>query len=363
MCRESKENPPNALAPPFILIVILRAMNSPDLNGVQSRLKSKQRIVILTHSNPDGDAMGSSLGLCAYLRNKGHVTRVIVPNDFPDFLAWLPGSPEVLVFEKNKAAAADLINDASLIFCLDFNTLKRIGEPAALIEASSAYKVMIDHHQQPDSFPDCLFHDTNASSTAELVYDFITAMGDQKLITAESGICLYTGIMTDTASFRFPSASPHTLQIAASLKELGVETHRAHEQVYDVNTEDRLRLMGYAISEKMVVLKDVKTAYISITKAELERFNFRKGDTEGLVNWCLSVSGIILGVFFMEKDNEIRLSLRSKGKFDVNAMARKYFNGGGHIHAAGGSFDGNLQEAVKKLESILPSYADELKRS
>lgn len=325
---------------------------------LKSALITPRKIVIVTHRSPDGDAMGSSLGLSSYLKQKGHSVSVITPTDYPDFLAWLPGNSEVVVFPQHVTSAAELVSKADIIFCLDFNTLKRIDELGDLVRESKAIKVLIDHHRQPEDFAEYAHHKIEASSTAELIFEFIEIMGDKENISVDTGICLYTGIMTDTASFRFPSTTPQTHYIAAFLMEKGVPHYRAHEEIYDTNSYDRLRLLGYALTEKMKVLNEVKTAYITLTGSELKKFNFRTGDTEGLVNYCLSVNGIKLAAFFMEKENMVKVSLRSKGKIDVNTFARQYFNGGGHINAAGGSFEGTIDQAVshflKSLESLKP---------
>jgi len=335
-------------------------MNTEEVNKVKSLLNKPKRVIIVTHKSPDGDAIGSSLGLYNLLLKKGHQVTVIVPNEYPAFLHWLPGDEKVVNYEKQTEQAKKLIADAELIFCLDFNTLKRIDEVGVEVEKAKAIKFLIDHHPQPDDFADYKFHFTTACSTAELIFEFVELTGDKKLLDAESGICLYTGIMTDTASFRFPSVSAKTHRIAAELIEMGVKFWHAHENVYDSNTEDRLRMLGFSLSEKMKILKEYNTAYITLSKSELDRFNFQAGDTEGLVNYCLSIDGIKMAAFFMEKDGTIKTSFRSKGSIDVNAFARANFNGGGHKNAAGGSFSGTMEEAIKKFRSALPEYKSAL---
>ncbi|MCC7302971.1 MAG: bifunctional oligoribonuclease/PAP phosphatase NrnA [Bacteroidia bacterium] len=327
-------------------------MNSATASLAQ-RLSSSRRIVIVTHMNPDGDAMGSSLGLANHLSEAGHFATVIAPNEYPEFLAWLPGQELVKVFSIEKELCRKRMMDAEIIFCLDFNTLSRIGEAGEAVKASPAFKVLIDHHEQPETFAELLFHDVKACSTAQLVFDLIEGMGEKERISKNTGMCLYTGIMTDTASFRFPSTSAHTHAIAGYIKEIGVETWLAHEQVYDGNSYNRLRLTGYALSEKMKILKEVNCAYITLTKEELQRFGFRMGDTEGLVNYALSVRGMRLAAFFMEKENEVKISLRSKGNIDVNQLARKYFSGGGHRNAAGGNMKTTLAQAVELFEKVV----------
>lgn len=320
---------------------------------LKEKLSSPRKIVIVTHMNPDGDAMGSSLGLGNHLRERGHSITVITPNEYPDFLAWMPGQDMVRIFSKNADPCKEAMQAAEILFTLDFNTLARIGKAGEEVKRSPAFKVLIDHHEQPEPFSDLSFHDVKACSTAQLVFDLISDLGEQDKLSRDSGICLYTGIMTDTASFRFPSTSAHTHEVAAFLKKIGVETWRAHEEVYDANSYNRLRLIGFALSEKMKVLKEVKAAYISLDRAELSEYAYRTGDTEGLVNYALSISGIRLAAFFMEKEHEVKISLRSKGAIDVNQMARKYFNGGGHKNAAGGNMNIGLAEAISLFEKAV----------
>jgi phosphoesterase RecJ-like protein len=336
-------------------------MNSTELTQVKDLLARPERVVIVTHRSPDGDAIGSSLGLYNILLRKGHTVTVIVPNDFPPFLKWMPGAEKIVVFEKDTEAAKKLVAGAELIFCLDFNNLSRIDKLGDEVRQARAVKFLIDHHPMPEDFADFKFHFPAACSTAQLIYEFIAMTGDEDLVDADSGICLYTGIMTDTASFRFPSVSPETHQIAAKLIQKGVQHYRAHEQVYDSNTYERLQLLGYALGEKLKVVSGYHTAYLTLTRAELDRFGHRPGDTEGLVNYGLSISGTRLSAFFMEREGTIKVSLRSKGSVDVNALARKHFNGGGHKNAAGGEFrDGGMEQAIQKLIAVLPEYKNEL---
>ena len=336
-------------------------MNKDEVKKVKDILAKPEEVVIVTHRNPDGDAIGSSLGLYNFLKKKGHHVAVIVPNDFPSFLKWMPGSDSIIVFEKETERAKALVAEAELIFCLDFNALSRIDKLGEEVKKAGAIKFLIDHHEMPEDFADFKFHFSKASSTAQLVYEFIEITGDKSLLDIDSGICLYTGIMTDTASFRFSSVTSQTHLIAAELIRLGVMHHIAHEQVYDSNSYDRLRLLGYALSEKMKVLPEYRTAYIFLSRAELSRFNFRNGDTEGLVNYCLSIDGIRFAAFFMEREGTIKASFRSKGDFDVNLFARTHFNGGGHRNAAGGDAKGQtLEQAEKQFLELLPKYKDAL---
>jgi len=333
-----------------------------DISRLRDQLSSSKEIVIVTHRNPDGDAMGSSLALWNFLAKRGNAATVITPNDYPDFLAWLPGNGKVLKYDTDTIAASEKILKAGIIFCLDFNNLSRLEGLGSAILASKAWKVLVDHHPQPEPFADFAYHDTDSCSTAQLIFELISELGEKHLLDKDSAICLYTGIMTDTASFRFPSVQAKTHRIAAELIDLGMPHYLAHEQVYDTNTEERLKLLGFTLLEKMQVLREYNAACISLSESELKRYKFRKGDTEGLVNYPLSIKGMRLSAFFMERDGVIKVSLRSKGDFDVNKMARAHFNGGGHRNAAGGDLKLTLDEAVKKFLELLPGYRNELQK-
>jgi phosphoesterase RecJ-like protein len=323
-------------------------------------LSKASSISILTHTNPDGDAMGSSLGLYHYLRKKKKQVKVIVPNSFPGFLEWLPGTKQVMVFDGNEEKVQKQIAKSDVLFTLDFNTYSRLEKLGDLLNESKATKVLVDHHRQPDTCFDLYFHDEIACSTAELVHDLIGGIDSLKMIDKNSATCLYTGIMTDTGNFRFPSTTEKTFQIAASLVKAGASNSDIYNNVYDDYSANRLKLLGYCLSEKLVFMPEYKTAYIALSEEELQRFNFKKGDTEGVVNQALSVRGIIFSAFFSERGGEIKISLRSKGKFDVNKMARAHFSGGGHINAAGGVSRISLQQTVENFLSVLPQYKEQL---
>lgn len=335
-------------------------MNSKQANELKELLSTTQKIVIVTHWSPDGDAMGSSLGLYNYLIQKKHKVTVVTPNDYPAFLNWLPGNKNVLNFQTKAKLAKTAVAKANIIFCLDFNSLKRIDTLGEEVAKSKALKCIIDHHLQPDDFADFMLHDVKACSTCELVYDFMELMGDKKMLNKNVANCLYTGIMTDTGSFRFPSTQPKTHRIVADLIESGAENAPIHERIYDDNTEDKLRLLGYCLSEKLTVLNEFNTAFFYLRDDELKRFNYKKGDTEGLVNYALSIKGIKFAAFFVERDDVVKTSFRSKGTFNVNLFARKHFNGGGHANAAGGMIDLTLDESIIKFISVLGEYKNEL---
>ena len=331
-----------------------------ELKGLRDLLSEPKTIVITTHHRPDGDAMGSSLGLYNYLKLKGHRVTVITPSEYPDFLIWLPGNSSVIDFEKKETDALKVLSSAEIIFCLDFNWISRVEKFAEPVRSSKAIKVLIDHHLEPEKAFDYSFSYPDASSTCELIYQFILALGDKNKITKEIAECIYTGIMTDTNSFRFSSMKSDTHRIIADLIDAGAENFRIHENVYDTYLENRLRLLGYSLKEKLQVLTEYNTAYIALSKAELEMFNFKTGDTEGLVNYALSIKGIKLAAFFSERNGEIKISFRSKDNFSVKELSGKYFQGGGHRNAAGGKSDVSLDETVRKFLSILPEYKSQL---
>lgn len=305
--------------------------------------------------------MGSSLGLYNYLIQKKHTVTVVTPNDYPDFLHWLPGNKKVVDATGNPKKAAAAIKKAEIIFTLDFNSLKRIEALGEQVLASDAIKILIDHHEQPEDYARFSHHRTSVSSTCELIYEFIVMMGDKKKLNKEIAECLYTGIMTDTGSFRFPSTSSATHRVIADLIDAGANNGQIHRLVYDGNTESRMRLVGLCLS-KMKMLPEYNAAYITLSAEEMNRFHGSKGDTEGIVNYPLSIRNVKLSAFITERDGKVKMSFRSKGDFDVNTFARQHFNGGGHFNAAGGSSPLNLEETAKHLEELLPAYKKQLNK-
>ena len=331
------------------------------VQGAHSLFQSVQKVVITNHVNPDGDAMGSALGLAGVLEKKGFEVKVIVPNAYPHFLHWMKGNDKVLVYEGALEEAHDYLSRTDLIIHLDYNALKRSGPMEEPLAHAGAKRILIDHHQQPEDFPDVLYSDTSMSSTCEMVYHFLNNLGWTGDIGKEEAECLYTGLVTDTGNFRFSSTSPETHKVAASLLDKGVEPQEIASLVYDTNTVDRLKLLSRSL-ERMIVLEDMSAAIISLSAEDLEKYNFKKGDTEGFVNYGLSLSGTKLSVFLSEKEGKVKMSFRSKGSFDVNQLARKFFNGGGHINAAGGVSERPLDETIRFLkEEVIPFYSDELK--
>lgn len=331
-----------------------------EVAELKQLLGSPKKIVITTHHKPDGDAMGSSLGLYNYLIQKKHDVTVVTPNDFPAFLQWLPGVNKVVDFEQQPELAEKFVVEAEIVFHLDFNIPKRVEKFEPVLLKATGKKVLIDHHLDPTDFCDFTYSYPEACATCELIYDFIISLDDKAFITKEVAECLYTGIMTDTGSFRFSSMKAHTHRIIADLIDCGAENHKIHEAVYDNNSEARLRFLGYCLSKKLKVIPELKAAYMTISKAELEAYNHQTGDTEGIVNYALGIAGIRIAAFFAERKNEIKISFRSKGDFSVKELAEKYFQGGGHKSAAGGRSDLSLEETARKFEEILPLYREEL---
>jgi phosphoesterase RecJ-like protein len=320
-------------------------------------LAQPKKIVITTHHKPDGDAIGSSLGLYNYLIQQGHHARVITPTDYPDYFNWMPGNDEVIVFTGHEKESAELIDAAELIFCLDFNALSRIDELRDLVGKSKALKVMIDHHPGPEDFDDYRHWDINACATAQLIYTFIVnELNNKELVNKDVATCLYVGIMTDSASFCLPNTTSDVHRITAELIDAGAVNWQIYDLVYNNNSENRLRFLGLCISERLEVLPEFNTAIITVDKHDLEKYEIKTGETEGIVNYALSIAGIRLAAFIVERTDKIKLSLRSKGEVPANDICRRYFNGGGHYNAAGGTSTDSLEQVVNQFKLILPEY-------
>ncbi len=331
---------------------------SPDkLALFDELLAAADSVVITAHKSPDGDSVGSSLGLHHYLAKLGVKAVICHPDEAPEFLWWMPGYPEIINYEERSSEVEKSISHADVIFCLDYNAPGRIGKMDDLLINSSAKRIMIDHHRDPDlEFCDLIFSDPANSSTSQLIYELMESRGHLDRLNQEIATPLYCGIIMDTGSFRFGSSTPKTHQVAADLIKAGVKHWEVHESVFDSNTEDRIRMTSYALLEKLVIRKEFSTSYISLLQSEQERFNAKKGDTEGLVNQALAIAGIQMAVFFMESDGLIKLSFRSKGDIPVNDLAREYFEGGGHRNAAGGKFLGKMADAIDRFERVLPGF-------
>lgn len=330
-------------------------MTPEDIEAVKILLATPKKISIIPHRNPDGDAMGSTLGLSHYLTLKGHTVTVIAPNEFPDFLAWLPGAENVKVFEKDKDTVTRTLEDSEVVFTLDFNHFGRAGDQMEeVLRRLDTTFIMIDHHQKPDSYAKYMFSDTSYGSTCEMVYHFINGLGEKNLINKTIASCLYTGIVTDSGSFRYPSTTGTTHRIVADFIDLGIDNSEIHSLLFDNHSHNRLQILARAL-HNMKVLPLYKTSYTMLTQDELNSFSHSKGDTEGIVNYGLSMKDIEFTAFFTENKDEgiIKISFRSKGNFDVNQYARKHFSGGGHINAAGGKSADTMEGTIQKFIGTL----------
>ncbi|HLP12259.1 MAG TPA: bifunctional oligoribonuclease/PAP phosphatase NrnA [Flavobacteriales bacterium] len=336
---------------------VLLNLNPNQVRQTLEHIGEAQNIVITAHQNPDGDALGSSLGLYHILKAAGKNCVCVLPDAFPHFLAWMPGINDIVIFESDKEKANALLTNANLIFCLDYNAPDRTGTAMGeAIKAAKGYKIMIDHHPDPQAFCDLTINEPADCSTAQLIYRFIATLGYENQIQKNAATCLYTGIMTDTGSFRYPSTTAVTHYVVAKLIEAGADNGQIHINVYDTNTESKLRLTGYALTQKLVVLKEHATAYFVLTIKELKDFNYQKGDTEGLVNYGLSLEGIKMAAIFMETEDLVKISFRSKGNVPVNEFMGKNFSGGGHKNAAGGRSNKGLDVTIQHFLSLIPSF-------
>lgn len=324
---------------------------------------NSKRFVILTHQNPDADAIGSSLGWKLYLQKKGHTATVIIPNECPSNLRWMPDFAEVITFDQNAQTVAlskKLLQEADVICCLDFNALHRIKGLGVLAQNSQAFKILIDHHIDPESFADFVFSDTTRAATAQYILEIIQQLGDGPLIDKSIAECLYAGIMTDTGSFRHGSTTPEVHLAVAELMKTGLNVNYVHRSIFDNNSLGRTRLLGYVLSEKLTYLPEYRTVYMTISMDELKRFNSEIGDTDGIVNFGLSLENVVMSVLLIERRDEIKLSFRSVQDFSVRDLANKYFSGGGHKNASGGRTGTSLTETVNLLLSVLPEYQTQL---
>ncbi|NHM07765.1 bifunctional oligoribonuclease/PAP phosphatase NrnA [Flavobacterium sp. CYK-4] len=330
-------------------------MKQEQLEALAHLLAAPKKIAIIPHRSPDGDAMGSTIAMYHFLKKGNHLPTVIAPNDFPEFLAWMPASDKVLVYENDRAETSKVLQEAELVFTLDFNALHRTGEMEKVLSQLSVPFVMIDHHEKPDNYAKYVYSDTRFGSTCEMVYNFISMLGQKEKIDQTIATCIYTGILTDSGSFRFPKTTGNTHRIVAELIDLGVNNSEIPALLFDNNSYHSLQLLGRAL-ENMVVIPEHNTAYTSLSQAELDTFHYVKGDTEGIVNYGLSIKGIRFAAIFIEHrdENIIKISFRSQGSFDVNQFARDHFNGGGHINAAGGKSNLSLAETVEKFKKLIP---------
>lgn len=337
-------------------------MLDKNIQKLNSLIKSPKNIVVIGHKNPDGDAVGSCMAWSLFLKSLKHNVEVIMPNAYPEFLNWVPYQDEILIYSNNKENVQKAIDAADLIFTLDFNHLSRVGhELQKDLEAADNPFVMIDHHQEPDTYAEVTISHTEYGSTAELIYECINHLKSTDLIDSDMASCLYLGIMTDTGSFKFSSTTSRTHQIAAELIDKGAVSHRIQQETFDANSYNRLKLLGQAM-QNLEYLEEYGVAYIHLGQNELDKHHFKKGDTEGFVNYGLSIKNVVLAAIFKEDHQQhiIKISFRSKGNFDVNQFARQHFEGGGHKNAAGGKSDLSLEETIKKFVSLLQDYKKQL---
>ncbi len=324
-------------------------------------LASPKKIVITTHHKPDADALGSSLALARFLKKLNHEVQVIVPSDYPSFLDWMSGNDDVWIYNAGKEERSALyIEAADIIFCLDFNALGRINELGALVGKSKAIKVLVDHHLEPENFADISISDTNAAATGVLIYELIIGLEGRNLMDTYIAECIYAGIMTDTGSFRHSNTDKKVHQIISDLYSWNLDSSRVHRLIFDTNSEERLRLLGFCLSEKLVVLADCYTAFMYLSAEELQRFDSKTGDTEGLVNYALSIDKVVFAAMIIEREDGVKISFRSKGDFNVNVFARTHFEGGGHKNASGGRSLKSLSETVRNFREIVYTYKEEL---
>lgn len=334
-------------------------ISGEKLEQARALIEESEKIVITNHMNPDGDAMGSALALAVILKKLGKKVTVAVPNQYPKFLKWLPGSKEVLKYDYQALQVEEKIKKTDLIIHLDYNNLKRSGDLQLMLEESTAKKIVIDHHQQPDDFADVMISDSEMSSTCEMIFHFAERLNWLQYLDKDGAEALYTGLITDTGNFRFSSTTSETHRVAGKMLELGVESQVIASRIYDSNSRNRLKLLSRAL-EHLEVLPEFATAIITLSENDLKEFTFQKGDTEGFVNYGLSLEGVELSVFAYPKDDLVKISFRSKTDFDVNQFARQHFNGGGHRNAAGAASHEGLQSTIEKIKNALPEYANAL---
>ena len=338
---------------------------NPEVLALKGRMKQGNRVVITAHRSPDGDAIGSSLAMKHLLAHLDVDAQVIMPDAYAKFLQWLPGHDEVWFHERSPEACEQAMREAQVVFCLDYNAPSRAGRLGPAVEAASqrdtCFVAVLDHHQQPEAFADLLVSDPSTASTAELVYRLMKAWEMSDVLDAQMAACLYCGLITDTGSFRFPSVQPSTHEMASHLLGTGMDHSRVHSLIYDACRLDQIQLTAYALSQKLQVFPEHRSAIVSLSQEELRRYNAQKGDTEGLVNRALSIEGINFAAFIKEDVDLVKLSLRSRGAFSVRDVADAHFHGGGHHNAAGGACaDESLKEVVDRLVGLLPSFSSAL---
>ena len=326
------------------------------ISEIKPLLQTPSDIVILTHRNPDGDAIGSSLALYYFLKNMGHSVHVISPSEYPEFLSWMPEIEKIVVYDIDEEVTQKLIERSEIAFCLDFNSLDRIDKVGDLLrEQKKVNKIMIDHHLHPEPFADFLISDPKASSTCEMIYEFIVALGEKGKIDPLIAESIYTGIVTDTGSFKY-GTSPKLFRIVAELIDLGVDDYKLQDWIFNSQKEKHLRLLGHCLNNRLEILPEYQTGIITLTKDDYAQFDIQRGDTEGIVNFILKIRDVKVAAFIMEQPTIVKISLRSKGDFSVQEIARRHFRGGGHKNASGGASFQSLSATLKKFKEILPKY-------
>ena len=324
---------------------------------------SSKSIVLIPHMNPDGDAMGSVLGLWRVLKNAGHQVKIVSPTKYPAFYHWMDGHEEVIIHSHHPKQSAKALAESDLLICMDFNQLSRLGDMKTLVESYEGKRILIDHHPYPGSFTDLVISEISFSSTAELIFSVLQSTDFMQYIDRNAATSFFTGIMTDTGSFDFNVSNPNTFEVVAQLTRMGIDQLDIHSKVYDNYSVDRMRLMGFCLSNRMTIYPEYHAASMYITLEDQKAFNFKTGDNEGFVNMPLSIKGIVFCALFTEKEKYIKASFRSKGEFAVNEVSEKYFNGGGHRNAAGGELYASLSVTLAKFEEILPEFEDRIKQS
>lgn len=334
---------------------------SGNKDQLRELINKRTKIVLTSHTNPDGDAIGSLLAMYHYLMMLGNEVIMVVPNSFPSYYGWLPFSENIMIYDKSAKEVQKHIKEAEMIFSLDYSAISRLGSLTDIILNSKSCRVLIDHHVDPEvhNFDFC-FATVETSSTGELVYEFISQMGNEDLIDKKISEAIYSGIVTDTGSYSYSCNRPETYLVTAKLIEKGVDAQKIHKLIYDTFSENRLRLLGYSISNRMIVWEELHTAIIYLTKEDLKKYNYQIGDTEGVVNFPLSMDKVNMSVLITEKDKVLRMSFRSKGEFSVNEFARKHFSGGGHRNAAGGKANDSIDQLLIRMKDVVEEYKSDL---
>lgn len=340
----------------YLKIIILNTISSSFTKNAKAEIDKAQNIVILSHKNPDGDALGSGLAFYNLFANFNKKATFIVPNQLPVYLKWMDGFNDIIVFENNKSKGQEIIKSADLIIMIDFNHRSRLSQVADSVLPHKCPKILIDHHPDPENIADLIYSRISSSSTAEMVYEFIEAAFGKDAVSKTIAECLFTGIVTDTGTFSYNSSNQITFKIVGELLSFGIDKDYIIDKIYNNYSEYRLRLLGHAINSKMKVLHEYGTAYIYLSQKDMDSYNFEQGDTEGFVNFPLSIKGIVFSAIFIEKDNYTKCSFRSKGDFPANLVAKEHFSGGGHKNAAGGEYKASLKKTIEQFESILPEY-------